>query len=63
MEPAPAQWKEYNARVDHNFNANSRAYFRYAYKQEFKTGNAPDWGSDPAGPGNARPNNRWGMWA
>jgi hypothetical protein len=60
---APAQWKEYNARVDHNFNANARAYFRYAYKQEFKTGNAPDWGDDPAGPGNLRPNNRWGMWA
>ena len=22
-----------------------------------------DWGNNPAGPGNARPNNRWGMWA
>ena len=60
---APAHSNEYNIRVDHNINANSRAYFRYSYKEEFKTGAADDWGSDPAGPGNARPNNRWGMWA
>jgi Carboxypeptidase regulatory-like domain len=60
---APAHSNEYNVRVDHNLNAQSRAYFRYAYKEEFKTGAADDWGSNPAGPGNARPNNRWGMWA
>jgi hypothetical protein len=60
---APAHSNEYNIRVDHNINSSSRAYFRYAYKEEFKTGAANDWGSDPAGPGNARPNNRWGMWA
>jgi hypothetical protein len=60
---APAQSKEYNIRVDHNINANARAYFKYGYKQEYKTGNAADWGDDPAGPGNVRPNNRWGMWA
>ncbi len=60
---APASSKEYNVRVDHNINDNARAYFRYAYKEEFKTGNAADWGDDPAGPGNIRPNNRWGMWA
>ena len=59
---APAHSNEYTLRVDHNINDKSRAYFRYAYKEEFKTGAASDWGSDPAGPGNARPNNRWGMW-
>lgn len=60
---APAHSNEYNIRVDHNINSNSRAYFRYSYKEEFKTGAANDWGNNPAGPGNARPNNRWGMWA
>lgn len=60
---APAHSNEYNIRVDHNINDKSNAYFRYSYKEEFKTGAANDWGSDPAGPGNARPNNRWGMWA
>ena len=60
---APAHSNEYNIRVDHNFNANARSYFRYAYKQDYKTGAAADWGNNPAGPGNSRPNNRWGMWA
>ena len=60
---APAHSNEYNIRVDHNITSNARAYFRYAYKQDYKTGAAADWGSDPAGPGNSRPNNRWGMWA
>jgi hypothetical protein len=60
---APAHSNEYTLRVDHNINDKSSAYFRYAYKEEFKTGAAADWGNDPAGPGNARPNNRWGMWA
>jgi hypothetical protein len=60
---APAHSNEYTLRVDHNINDKSRAYFRYAYKEEFKTGAASDWGNNPAGPGNARPNNRWGMWA
>src|SRR5208337_67458 len=59
---APAHSDEYNIRVDHNIDSTSNAYFRYSYKEEFKTGAAADWGSDPAGPGNARPNNRWGMW-
>jgi hypothetical protein len=60
---APTYWDEYGIRVDQNFNDNTRAYFRYSYKQEAKTGVSPNWGSDPAGPGNQRPNNRWGMWA
>lgn len=57
---APAHSNEYLIRVDHNINSAARAYFRYSYKEEFKTGNPDFWGSDnPAGPGNARPNNRW----
>jgi Carboxypeptidase regulatory-like domain/TonB dependent receptor len=62
--PAPANSNEYLIRVDHNFSDRARAYFRYSYKKETKTGIADTWGaSDPAGPGNNRPNNRWGMWA
>jgi hypothetical protein len=60
---APAHSDEYTVRVDQNINDNTRAYFRYSYKKEEKTGAADNWGTDPAGPGNQRPNNRWGMWA
>jgi Carboxypeptidase regulatory-like domain len=61
---APAHSNEYLVRVDHNLTSASRLYFRYSYKQEFKTGNPDFWGSsNPAGPGNARPNNRWNMAA
>jgi hypothetical protein len=60
---APTYWNEYGIRVDQNFNPNTAGYFRYSYKQEAKTGAANNWGSDPAGQGNQRPNNRWGMWA
>jgi len=60
---APTYWDEYGLRADHNFNDNTSAYFRYSYKEEAKTGVATNWGSDPAGQGNQRPNNRWGMWA
>ena len=60
---APATSDEYLIRADHNISNSSRAYFRYSYKKESKTGSANNWGDDPAGPGNNRPNNRWGMWA
>jgi hypothetical protein len=60
---AAASSDEYMIRADHNFNDLTRAYFRYNYKKEFKVGDAQDWGDDPAGPGNMRPNNRWGMAA
>ncbi len=61
---APAHSNEYLVRVDHNINDSSRLYFRYSYKQEFKTGNPDFWGSsNPAGPGNGRPNNRYNMAA
>ena len=61
---APATSSEYLIRVDHNISNNSRVYFRYSYKNETKTGNPDYWGtSDPAGPGNNRPNNRYNMAA
>jgi hypothetical protein len=60
---APTYWDEFGIRADQNINDNTRAYFRYSYKREAKTGAATNWGSDPAGQGNQRPNNRWGMWA
>lgn len=60
---APAVSNEYLLRVDHNISSSARAYFRYSYKNETKTGAAANWGTDPAGPGNQRPNNRWGLWA
>jgi len=60
---APTYWDEYGIRVDQNINDRTNAYFRYSYKEEAKTGTPAAWGSDPAGQGNQRPNNRWGMWA
>src|SRR3984957_6514499 len=61
---APAHSNEYLIRADHNIKDSSRIYFRYSYKQEFKTGTPEFWGgNNPAGPGNARPNNRYNMAA
>jgi hypothetical protein len=61
---APARSNEYLIRVDHNINDSARLYFRYSYKQEFKTGTPNYWGtSNEAGPGNARPNNRYNLTA
>ncbi len=60
---APANSDEFSIRVDHNFDSAFNGYVRYSYKKEEKTGAAATWGSDPAGPGNQRPNNRWGLWA
>ncbi len=61
---APANSSEYLIRVDQNIGDKARMYFRYSYKKEFKTGTPDYWGSsNEAGPGNARPNNRWNMAA
>jgi len=60
---APAHSDEYTIRADQNLSSSANAYFRYSYKSEEKTGAAAAWGDNPAGPGNERPNNRWGMWA
>lgn len=61
---APAHSNEYLVRVDQNINNSARFYVRYSYKEEYKTGTPDYWGdSDPAGPGNSRPNNRWNIAA
>jgi len=59
----PSASREYLIRVDHNINDRSRVFGRYSYKQEYKTGTPETWGSDPAGPGNLRPNNRYNLTA
>ena len=55
---------EYTIRVDQNLSDASRLFFRYSYKEEFKT-NTPDyWGVDnPGGPGGLAPNNRYALAA
>ncbi len=65
---APTTSDEYLVRVDHNLSDATRLYFRYANKHEQKT-NSPNYydagfgGSDPGGPGNVRPNNRYSLVA
>lgn len=51
---------EYSARVDHNFNEATRLYGRFSRKLEFKDQSPAYFGtSNPAGPGQRNPNNRW----
>jgi hypothetical protein len=53
---------EYSGRVDHNFGDSTRLYGRYSYKKEYKDEEAAFFGaSDPAGPGQRNPNNRWNV--
>jgi Carboxypeptidase regulatory-like domain/TonB dependent receptor-like, beta-barrel len=53
---------EYSARIDHNFSDNTRLYGRYSYKKEYKDEEAAFFGaSNPAGPGQRNPNNRWNV--
>ena len=52
---------EYSGRIDHNIGDNTRLYGRYSYKREFKDVSPAYWGSDPAGPGQRNPNNRWNV--
>ena len=53
---------EYSGRIDHNFSDKTRLYGRFSYKKEYKDQNAPFYGaSDPAGPGQRNPNNRWNV--
>lgn len=53
---------EFSGRIDHNIGDNTRIYGRYSYKKESKA-EAPDYfgASDPAGPGQVNPNNRWNI--
>lgn len=53
---------EYSGRIDHNFTDRTRLYGRYSYKKEYKDEEAAFYGaSDPAGPGQRNPNNRWNV--
>jgi len=53
---------EFSGRIDHNFSDATRLYGRYSYKKESK-GESPAYfgASDPAGPGQVNPNNRWNV--
>jgi Carboxypeptidase regulatory-like domain len=57
---APATANEYLIRVDHNISDATRIFGRWAQKYEFKTNSPAFFGaSNPGGPGNIRPNNRF----
>ncbi len=60
----PANSDEYLVRLDQNFTDATSFNFRYSYKKESKTGEPAYFGeTNPAGPGNNRPNNRWDLSA
>jgi hypothetical protein len=51
---------EYSIRIDHNFSDSTRLYGRFSRKPNYKDEEAAFYGaSDPAGPGQRNPNNRW----
>ena len=53
---------EYSARIDHNFSDSTRLYGRFSKKPNYKDEVAAFYGaSDPAGPGQRNPNNRWNI--
>jgi hypothetical protein len=53
---------EYSGRIDHNLSDKTRLYGRYSYKKEYKDEEAAFYGAtDPAGPGQRNPNNRWNV--
>jgi hypothetical protein len=53
---------EYSGRVDHNLSDKTRLYGRFSYKKEFKDQSPAYFGSsNPAGPGQRNPNNRWSV--
>ncbi len=53
---------EYSGRIDHNFSDSTRLYGRFSYKKEYKDESPAYYGaSDPAGPGQRNPNNRWNV--
>ncbi len=58
----PTTSNEMNVRIDQNLTNNSRFYARYSRKWEAKVQSAPLFGaSDPAGPGQVNPNNRYNV--
>lgn len=59
---APNNSDEFSGRIDHNFSDKTRLYGRFSYKKESK-GESPDYfgPTNPAGPGQINPNNRWNI--
>lgn len=58
----PTTSNEMTVRVDHNLSQNARLFGRYSRKWENKVYSAPFYGaSDPAGPGQNNPNNRYSV--
>lgn len=58
----PTTSDEMDIRVDHNLSDTARLYGRYSRKWEAKVASAPLYGaSDPAGPGQVNPNNRYSV--
>jgi hypothetical protein len=53
---------ETSGRIDNNISDKTRIYGRYSYKSESKDESPSYYGSsDPAGPGQTNPNNRWSL--
>ncbi len=53
---------EYSIRIDHNFTDRTRLYGRFSRKPNYKDEVAAFYGaSNPAGPGQRNPNNRWNI--
>jgi hypothetical protein len=53
---------EYSGRIDHNFSDKTRLYGRFSKKPNYKDEVAAFYGaSNPAGPGQRNPNNRWNI--
>ena len=59
---AAAHSNEYSGRIDYNFSNNDRIYGRWSQKYEQKINFPTYYGaSDPAGPGDVAPNNRYSV--
>jgi len=59
---APNNSDELSGRIDHNFSDKTRLYGRYSHKNESKGESPAYFGtSNPAGPGQTNPNNRWDL--
>ena len=53
---------EYSVRIDHNFSDSTRLYGRFSKKPNYKDEVAAFFGTtNPAGPGQRNPNNRWNL--
>lgn len=59
---SPVVSNEYTVRVDHNLSDASRLFGRWSQKYQTKTNSPAYYGAtNPGGPGNTRPNNRYNL--